>query len=442
MAATQVVKTASGTGLSINGYVLDPGFTAPTPGQTLAWNGSAFIPTNAGGGSTGNWTFTANNAGLTGAASMTFSGNTQSFQFTQIAITGGGVNGFFFAGGAHTNQTASTEISDVNWNLNRVVQKATGALGTQRAFLIQAPTYSFVGASTITTAATFAVTGPPIAGTNATITNPFALWVQSGASVFDGIVYANQGINLGANKFIASNTQAATNTTALTIAPNVVDGASSVGLALNMATAMTSGKMLTLSNNGTLRGSIMHDGFELIIKSETLDLMLRDASNNGFVASNAVGGGYLAVGGANTYGFSSASFKPSTDKASSSGDSTHYWTNVFSYASVTKAQANTVGATFTIDPTAGSYVKQTLTSATNVTAVTISAGTDGQELVVEIIQPAAGTADTVATTWTNVAFAGGVGVFTATLGKRDIYTFIYNATTSKWNEVGRAVNVS
>jgi hypothetical protein len=45
---------------------------------------------------------------------------------------------------------------------------------------IQAPTYSFVGGSTITTASTLSISGPPVAGTNATITNAYALNVESG----------------------------------------------------------------------------------------------------------------------------------------------------------------------------------------------------------------------------------------------------------------------
>lgn len=83
-------------------------------------------------------------------------------------------------GAAHTAVTASTELIDVNFNLARTVQHATGALATQRAFVIQAPTYSFVGASTLSFAATFAITGAPAAGTNATITNKVAAWIQGG----------------------------------------------------------------------------------------------------------------------------------------------------------------------------------------------------------------------------------------------------------------------
>jgi hypothetical protein len=85
-----------------------------------------------------------------------------------------------FTSPANTNQTLSTEIVGVNFNLSATRQWATGAITTQREFLIQAPTYAFVAASTITNAATMAITGAPIVGTNATITNSFALWVQAG----------------------------------------------------------------------------------------------------------------------------------------------------------------------------------------------------------------------------------------------------------------------
>jgi hypothetical protein len=112
---------------------------------------------------------------------------TSTFTWTQTATTGT-TAGFLVTGAAHTALTASTESIDVNLNLARTVQFGTGALSTQRGMLIQAPTYAFVGASTITTAATVAISGAPVAGTNATITNAHALWVQSGTAKFDGLV--------------------------------------------------------------------------------------------------------------------------------------------------------------------------------------------------------------------------------------------------------------
>jgi hypothetical protein len=104
------------------------------------------------------------------------------------AQTSGSPSLLALAAPAQTGLTASTEAPDVNFGLNHSVQFSTGALTTQRAFLIQAPTYSFVGASTLTNAATLAITAAPTAGTNATITNTYALWVQGGNSVFAGNV--------------------------------------------------------------------------------------------------------------------------------------------------------------------------------------------------------------------------------------------------------------
>jgi hypothetical protein len=101
-------------------------------------------------------------------------------------------------GAAHTNATLSTEVTDLNVNLARTVQFATGALTTQRAFRIQAPTYAFVGASTITTAATLAISGAPVAGTNATLTNSYSLWVQGGTARFESDISVNSNIVSGA----------------------------------------------------------------------------------------------------------------------------------------------------------------------------------------------------------------------------------------------------
>lgn len=112
----------------------------------------------------------------------------------QRTVTSGTLRGIKFTGAPHTGLTLSTENRDLDINLARTVQWATGALATQRACYIQAPTYAFVGGSTITDGATVAISGAPVAGTNATITNPMALRVESGVSSFGGAV----GIN---NKF-------------------------------------------------------------------------------------------------------------------------------------------------------------------------------------------------------------------------------------------------
>ena len=108
-------------------------------------------------------------------------------QVQTVAITGS-PTAWTLTAAAHTTLTASVEAPDVNYNLARTVQFDTGAIATQRAFRIQAPTYAFVAGSTITTAATVSISGAPASGANATITNPYAFWVEAGRTQFDGDV--------------------------------------------------------------------------------------------------------------------------------------------------------------------------------------------------------------------------------------------------------------
>ena len=102
---------------------------------------------------------------------------------TPSATAAGVINTIVSTAAAHTNQTLSTEVLDWNFNGSAILQHATGALATQRSFIVQPRTYSFVAASTITTAATVAITGAPIAGANATITNAFALDVTGATRI-------------------------------------------------------------------------------------------------------------------------------------------------------------------------------------------------------------------------------------------------------------------
>jgi len=108
------------------------------------------------------------------------------FAFNADVRTSGSSNYFRVKTPADTTLAASTESvgvqiagSAAGGTVTR--QFATGNIATQREIVCVAPTYGFVGASTITTAATLAVTGAPVAGTNATITANFAVLIQGGS---------------------------------------------------------------------------------------------------------------------------------------------------------------------------------------------------------------------------------------------------------------------
>ncbi len=84
-----------------------------------------------------------------------------------------------------TGQTLNTEFPGIVFggdsSFATVIR--TGADGTtyalQREFIFVKPTYAFAGATTITDAATLAITGAPVLGTNATITRRSALLIDA-----------------------------------------------------------------------------------------------------------------------------------------------------------------------------------------------------------------------------------------------------------------------
>lgn len=135
----------------------------------------------------------ANGALMISSNICTFTMGTIAFgySFTTGISSSGARKLMTFTAAAHTAQTAGTEINNFDINLSATKQWATGAITTQREIRVQAPTYAFVGASTITDAATFYIDNAPQQGTNATITNAYALWIDAGRIRID------QGVALG-----------------------------------------------------------------------------------------------------------------------------------------------------------------------------------------------------------------------------------------------------
>lgn len=118
------------------------------------------------------------------------------FVHTTPNLNSGSPTGFTENAGSFATLTASTEVIDVNFNLSPTKNWQTGNITVQRDFLVRNRTYSFVAASTVDQAGTLVVTGPPTAGANATITSPYAFWIQSGASLFQGRVLLQQGADI------------------------------------------------------------------------------------------------------------------------------------------------------------------------------------------------------------------------------------------------------
>lgn len=74
---------------------------------------------------------------------------------------------------------------------NTVTVSGTTTIATALGFnyvTIKAPTITDASVCTVTSSATVAISGAPVAAGSVTITNPYALWVQAGAVLFDATV--------------------------------------------------------------------------------------------------------------------------------------------------------------------------------------------------------------------------------------------------------------
>lgn len=112
--------------------------------------------------------------------------------------SGGSTRYFRIQTPADTGLAADTESIGTQFgsSVTRQFAAGGGAFTNQREHVFFAPTYSFTSSDSILNAATVAITGAPVAGTNATLTNgPYALWVQSGYARFDGQITAGSSLS-------------------------------------------------------------------------------------------------------------------------------------------------------------------------------------------------------------------------------------------------------
>jgi len=126
--------------------------------------------------------------------------------------TAGGVTAFTIFPGAHTAVTSEKRSLYVRGNTVTI----TGSFSEQGTNVFDGQTFDAATLQTITTSSTVIINGAPSTTGSAVITNPYALWVKSGSSRFDGrilgtsaAVTAANDLTLGAaNEFLVSgNTQ-------------------------------------------------------------------------------------------------------------------------------------------------------------------------------------------------------------------------------------------
>ncbi len=161
----------SSSGASSSGIMLDVGTADPIVFRT---NSTEEMRLLSGGGLIVNGTAKVGAEEFRVVGQARIDTSTAPLVIAQGIATSGSPTLALVTGAAHTNLTASTEATSVNYNLAQTVEFATGNFALQRAYLIQAPTYAFVGVSTVDKAITFAVSGAPAAGPNATLTQSYS----------------------------------------------------------------------------------------------------------------------------------------------------------------------------------------------------------------------------------------------------------------------------
>lgn len=214
-------------------------------------------------------------------------GASQSFTEAMTIAPAAGTSGVRTAltvtGAADTGRTASTEQSDLYVNLGRTVTWATGAVTNQRFVRFAAPTIAFVDASTVTNTATVYIDNAPQAGANATLTNAYALWVDAGASRFDGAV------TMGSTLAVTTSVQA----------PLILDANGNESLGITATPSAVN--YISITNAATLNsvaiGAVGDDtnvSFDVSPKG-TGNLTLRAGNGNPRVQVNNAGLGFFGA---------------------------------------------------------------------------------------------------------------------------------------------------
>ena len=203
-------------------------------------------------------------------------------KLTDAVNTAGTPLGFLFTGAAHTGM-AIAESNSVNFNLNQIktFSAAGGTVAVQRAFYVQAPTYNAAAAMTITDAATVGISGAPVKGATAVITNTHALLIQQGTV---STASASYGLTVNAQLGASANYAAAF------LGGNVGIGNAAPTVALDVTGAITASTTIT-STAGDLVLSTSPT-----ITWDTVALLMRPTAYSSALGAGNVTGQVLNLG--------------------------------------------------------------------------------------------------------------------------------------------------
>lgn len=130
---------------------------------------------------------------------------------------------------------------------------SSGTVSTNYVNRLNAPTIAASSATTYTSAATLSIGGPPTAGTNATITNAYALSVGAGKTLLSGgLAFNSGGLSIpntgGGGILIIQPASTLTDTTGTgTVASNTVNSFGSATMAASSAVTYTNASTMVVS---------------------------------------------------------------------------------------------------------------------------------------------------------------------------------------------------
>lgn len=209
------------------------------------------------------------------------------------------------------------------------------------------------------------------------------------------------------------------------------------GVASNATTAMIFDTSVDYKNGTGYAFQINNNGSPMI-QFETSGFLGGETSQQIYYMGTSIGG-WTFFNNGSIAPLLNVDLRPHGDALSNLGTSAYRWQTVQSMQFIGAVQTVAAATSITINPALGETVRVTL-SATAITGVTISAGSPGEMLTVEVIQDVGGPR-TCPTTWTNVKFAGSAYTVTAAASKRDSITFRYDSVDSLWIETSRAMNM-
>ncbi|MEO5646655.1 MAG: tail fiber domain-containing protein [Candidatus Paceibacterota bacterium] len=269
-----------GAGAVQNGIAIVPTLTQTStagyralwisPFESAAGSGTKYLidaGTNsaANGGGTHTSKFSVDNIGLVNSAAG-YAGTNARISLGSSAVTGALVN---IGGGVVTSNTFGTATGLAGaLNIPAATYTSTTSSGTINIAGITnlgTPIFAASSATTLTNASTLYIDGAPSAGTNVTITNPYALYVNSGTAFFGSIVSMQRaqlgnanystsiiGVN-GNNLTVLSNTindiTTAASGTVASVAANAI--ATPTYTATNTAVTYTNAATLYIANAPT-----------------------------------------------------------------------------------------------------------------------------------------------------------------------------------------------